>query len=41
MADQFNEWADKAYEPCKAYYEKQSEIRAANLTERQAICEQL
>ncbi len=37
----FDALAEKAYEPCRAYYEEQSSIRAANLEQRTKLCEQL
>ncbi len=41
LQKQFDSLAEQAYEPCKAYYQSQSEARAENLRQRQAICEQL
>ncbi len=37
----FNQLADQAFEPCRAWYAEQAEKRSANLRARQAICEQL
>lgn len=38
---QFDEWAERAFEPCRAHYAQQAEIRAANLNHRKALCDQL
>jgi hypothetical protein len=37
----FKAASDKAYEPCKAYFEAKSDLKQANLQKRQAICDQL
>ena len=37
----FDTYAETAYEPCKAFFDQQNAERAANLTARVAICEQL
>lgn len=39
--DRFSAAAEKAYEPCKVYFDKLHDVRAKNLAERQRICEQL
>lgn len=39
--DRFSAAAEKAYEPCKLYFDKLHDVRAKNLAERQRICEQL
>ncbi len=39
--EKFSELADKAFEPCKVYYQELSEIRQQNLGKRQALVEQL
>ncbi|PIE41428.1 MAG: hypothetical protein CSA49_03505 [Gammaproteobacteria bacterium] len=39
--ERFSEAAEKAYEPCKGYFENLSEIRYKNLEARKAIVEQL
>jgi hypothetical protein len=41
LLDAFNEAAERAFEPCRAHFAEQAEVRAANLTARQAICESL
>ena len=41
MAREFDAFAERAFEPCKAYYAQQADQREANLRERSAICEQL
>jgi len=38
---QFDEWAERAFEPCRDHYAEQAEVRAANLAQREALCEQL
>jgi len=35
---QFKEIADKAYEPCKNYFEQQKNLRSENLRQRESIC---
>ncbi len=37
----FDELAEQAFEPCKAFYAEQAEVRAANLRARESLCEQL
>ncbi len=37
----FDEMAEKAYEPCRVYYEEQASLRAANLEQRAKLCDQL
>lgn len=39
--DRFSEAADKAYEPCRDYFEKLSQVRQQNLELRQLVCDQL
>lgn len=39
--DQFKLAADKAYEPCKAYFEQQKILRTENLRQRETICAEL
>lgn len=39
--DQFKQAADKAYEPCKAYFDQQKSLRAENLKQRENICKEL
>ena len=41
LHDQFNRAAERAFEPCRAYYAEQAELRSRNLAGRQRICEQL
>ncbi len=41
LADRFNAAAEKAFEPCRAYFADQAEVRKANLAERRRICDQL
>ena len=38
---QFNRAAERAFEPCRAFYAEQAELRSRNLAERERICEQL
>jgi exonuclease SbcC len=38
---QFKEAADKAYEPCKQYFNQQRELRAENFRQRENICTEL
>jgi exonuclease SbcC len=38
---QFDGFADTAFAPCRVYYAEQSEMRAENLAQRQALCDQL
>lgn len=37
----FKDASDKAYEPCKDYFQQQSTLRKKNLDARQTICDQL
>ncbi|HLV77186.1 MAG TPA: DUF349 domain-containing protein [Marinobacter sp.] len=37
----FKAASDKAYEPCKAYFEAKSDLKQANLRKREEICDQL
>lgn len=37
----FKAASDKAFEPCKAYFDAKSDLKQANLQTRQAICDQL
>lgn len=39
--DRFSVAAEKAYEPCRDYFDKLAGVRQKNLAERQRICEQL
>ena len=39
--ERFSAAADQAYEPCRGYFDKLSEIRQANLDKRRNVCEQL
>ena len=39
--ERFSAAADKAYEPCRGYFEKLSAVRQANLDKRHNVCEQL
>lgn len=39
--ERFSKAADKAYEPCRGYFEKLSELRQVNLNKRKAVCDQL
>ncbi len=41
LADRFNVAAETAFEPCRAHFAEQAEVRKANLAERQRICTQL
>lgn len=41
LLDAFNEAAERAFEPCRSYFAEQAEVRAENLTAREAICESL
>jgi hypothetical protein len=41
IMEQFNEAAERAFEPCRAYFAEQAEQRAKNLAERQQICDSL
>jgi len=41
LADRFNALAEQAFEPCRAYFAQQAEVRKANLAERERICAQL
>ena len=39
--DRFKQAADKAYQPCLAYYAEQDQVKAGNLQQKITICEQL
>ncbi|MBA56316.1 MAG: hypothetical protein CMK89_17850 [Pseudomonadales bacterium] len=39
--ERFSAAADKAYEPCRGYFDKLSEVRQANLEKRINVCDQL
>lgn len=39
--DRFSVAAEKAYEPCREYFEKLASVRQKNLADRQRICDQL
>lgn len=39
--ERFSAAADKAYEPCREYFDKLSQVREANFVARQNICQQL
>ncbi len=41
LHNQFNQAAERAFVPCRAYYGEQAELRSRNLAGRQRICEQL
>ncbi len=41
LLDAFNEVAERAFEPCRAHFAEQADIRTANLAAREAICESL
>ena len=41
MHAQFNRYAERAFEPCRAHFNEQAELRKRNLKERRHICEQL
>ena len=41
MYAQFNRYAERAFEPCRAYFNEQAELRKHNLAQRRLICEQL
>jgi hypothetical protein len=41
LLDRFNRAAEKAFEPCRAYFEEQAQRRKFNLEQRIAICDQL
>jgi exonuclease SbcC len=41
LAHQFNALAEQAFEPCRAYFGEQAEVRKTNLNERHKICDQL
>jgi len=38
---QFDQFADQAFEPCKTYFAEQAQLRQENLAARVALCEQL
>lgn len=39
--ERFSTAADKAYEPCREYFDKLAQVRETNLQARQTICQQL
>ena len=39
--ERFSAAADKAYEPCRGYFDKLSEVRQANLEKRINVCDQI
>ncbi len=41
LQGQFNRAAERAFEPCRAHYVEQAELRSRNLAERERICAQL
>ncbi|MCB1683388.1 MAG: DUF349 domain-containing protein [Pseudomonadales bacterium] len=41
LLETFNQSAERAFEPCRAYFAEQAEVRAANLAAREQICAQL
>ena len=41
LAEDFNAQAEKAFEPCRAFFSGQAEQRQRNLSDRQRICDQL
>ena len=41
LHSRFNQAAERAFDPCRAYFAEQNEVRRHNLAERQRICEQL
>jgi hypothetical protein len=41
LADQFNTSAERAFEPCRAFYAEQAQQREDNRIAREGICEQL
>jgi hypothetical protein len=41
LLDRFNRAAEKAFEPCRSYFEEQAQRRKFNLEQRIAICDQL
>ena len=41
MHARFNRYAERAFEPCRAHFNEQAELRKRNLAERRHICEQL
>ncbi len=41
LHSQFNRYAERAFEPCRAYFNEQAELRTRNLAQRRLICEQL
>ena len=41
MHTRFNRYAERAFEPCRAHFNEQAELRKRNLSERRHICEQL
>lgn len=41
LMEQFNAAAEQAFEPCRAYFAEQAEVRAKNLEARKDICDSL
>ena len=41
LLEQFNAAAEQAFEPCRAYFAEQAQIRDQNLAAREQICQQL
>ena len=41
LGAQFNKSADRAFEPCRVYFQEQAAIRAQNLAGRSQVCEEL
>ena len=41
MHAEFNRLAEQAFEPCRAHFNEQAQLRKQNLAERRTICEQL
>ncbi len=41
LQSQFNHHAERAFEPCRAHFNEQAELRKHNLAQRRFICEQL
>jgi len=41
LLQRFNTSAERAFEPCRAYYQEQAELRKFNLEQRSKICQEL
>jgi len=41
LMEQFNALAERAFEPCRAYFAEQAEVRTRNLEARRGICDSL